>query len=68
MFKEVKDCVKMEPVFKKLKTIFFGQITAPSRQTDRFYENKMKCLDDLGSLIPKKKQDEYRALLGTLMH
>ena len=66
VFKEVKVCERMEPVFKKLKTIFFGSVAAPSKQTDKHFEHKLKCLDDLGGLIPKKKQEEYRALLSAL--
>jgi hypothetical protein len=63
VFKEIKDCERIEPVFKKLKTIFFGNVAAPSRQTDRQFTNKLQCMQDLGFLIPKKKQEEYRQLL-----
>jgi hypothetical protein len=66
VFKEIKDCESMEPVFKRLKVIFFGKVSAPSKQTDRFYEQKIKCLMDLGDLIPKKKQEEYRVLMESL--
>ena len=63
VFKEVKDCERIEPVFKKLRTIFFGNVAAPTKLTDRHYTQKMQCLSDLGSLIPKRKQEEYRMLL-----
>lgn len=63
VFKEVKECERMEPVFKKLRTIFFGNIVAPTKLTDRYFAQKMQCLSDLGSLIPRRKQEEYRVLL-----
>ena len=42
VFKEVKECERIEPVFKKLRTVFFGNIADPSR--DRQFSNKLKCL------------------------
>jgi hypothetical protein len=38
VFKEVKDCETIEPVFKKLKTLFFGNIIAPTKATDRQFD------------------------------
>ena len=58
VFKEVKECEKMEGVFKRLKELFFGNLAAPQR--DKGFAAKMRCLVDLGSLIPKRKQEEYR--------
>ena len=66
VFKEVKECEKMEPVFKKLKHVFFGNTMAPSRATDRYYREKVQCLEDLGSMIPRKKQEEYKRLVSDL--
>lgn len=63
VFREVKDCESIEPSFKKLKGIFFGNIVAPSRSSDRHYREKVQCLSSLATLIPKKNQEEYRSLL-----
>ena len=66
VFKEVKECDTIEPVFKKLKNVFFGNVMAPSRATDKNFREKIRCLEDLGTLIPKKLQDEYRMLMSDL--
>jgi len=66
VFKEIKECERLEPVFMKLKTIFFGNVLAPNKFTDRDFVKKMKCLNDLGTLIPRKKQEEYRSLLENM--
>ena len=66
VFKEVKTCTSIDPVFKKLKNVFFGPILAPSRQTDRHFIEKMQCLVDLGFLIPKKLREEYMMLVADL--
>lgn len=62
MFKEVKECEKMEGVFKRLRELFFGNTAAPQR--DKGFADKMRCLVDLGTLIPKRKQEEYRSLIS----
>jgi hypothetical protein len=41
VFKEVKECERIEPVFKKLRTIFFGNVMAPTKLTDRHYAQKI---------------------------
>ena len=66
VFKEVKTCDSIEPVFKKLKRIFFGSVVAPSRSSDEFFGEKLQCLVDLGFLIPKKCREDYMKLLGEL--
>ena len=66
VFKEVKTCPTIDPVFKKLKSIFFGQVLAPSRATDRQFSEKIQCLVDLGFLIPKKLREEYMRLVGEI--
>ncbi len=37
VFKEVNNCETVEPLFKKLKNVFFGPVLAPSRSTDRYF-------------------------------
>lgn len=56
----------MEPCFKKLKQVFFGNVAAPTTKTDKNFREKLKCLTDLGTLIPRKKQIEYKVLLDEL--
>ena len=53
MFKEVKECEKMAPVFGKLRQLFFGGTV--DVKVVKGYQDKMKCLEDLGQLIPKRK-------------
>ena len=66
VFKEVKSCETVDPVFKKLKSVFFGSTLAPSRMTDKHFSDKMQCLVDLGFLIPKKLREEYMSLVAEL--
>jgi hypothetical protein len=53
VFKEVKECEKMAPVFGKLRQLFFGGTV--DVKVVKGYQDKMKCLEDLGQLIPKRK-------------
>ena len=61
VFKEVKECEKMDQVFKRLRELFFGNVVSPPR--DKSFHDKFRCLVDLGSLIPKRKQEEYKHLM-----
>ena len=66
VFKEVKTCENIEPVFKKLKSIFFGSILQPSRSSDKRFNDKLQCLIDLGFLIPKRCREEYMCMIDEL--
>lgn len=59
-FKEVKTCETIDPVYRKLKSVFFGNVVMPSRATDKYYREKVQCFVDLANLIPKSKQDRYK--------
>ena len=52
----------MAHVFGKLKHLFFG-FTLDVKVV-KGYHDKIKCLQDLGQLIPKRKQEEYWRLLA----
>jgi hypothetical protein len=53
VFKEVKECEKMAPVFGKLRQLFFGGNV--DVKVVKGYHDKMKCLEDLGQLIPEEE-------------